>query len=118
MRDEIRKAAWSMVSETGTHQALADRARRRYDWRCTDRSALARVSQWLSPSDPHQLPLDFADVVIEEVVAAGGTDRITPLLNRAAMRGDDRREEELLEQHQNRGPHRARSARRRREECA
>jgi hypothetical protein len=94
MRDEIRRTAWLMVSEAGAHQALADEARNRYGWRCTDRAALARVSQWLNPRDPHQFPLDLADALIELCVARGCDDRLTPLLHRAAMRAEDRREAE------------------------
>lgn len=109
MRDEIRRAAWLMVSETGSHQELAERARDRYGWRCTERSAIARVSQWLSPRDPHQLPLDFADALIETCVAAGGQDRITPLLHRAALRGEDR----LVLEQPRRGPVKARPRARR-----
>jgi hypothetical protein len=107
MKDDIRRAAFLMVSEAGAHDALALRAKRRYGWHCSDRSALARVSQWLSPSDPHQLPLDFGDALIEECVARGVQDRITPLLHRAALRAELDAEETDEMRDERRGPKRA-----------
>lgn len=100
--DGIRRAAWQMVTDTATHRVIAEKVRERRRSSRTLAMWVARVSQWLSPRDPHQLPANDLDLLIEECVAHGGTDQVTPLLHRAAMRGEDRwREAELGER---RGP--------------
>lgn len=99
--DAIRRAAWQMVTDTGTHRRIADRVRERRGSLRPLGTWVARVSQWLSPRDPHQLPANDLDLLIEECVAAGGTDTVTPLLHRAAMRGEDRLR---LERADRRGP--------------
>lgn len=95
----MRLAAWLMLSESGAHEAIAERAIERFGWRPRLQSAKARISQWVSPTDPHQLPLAFADDWIEITVQHGASDRITPLLHRAAMRGEDAREPERKRVH-------------------
>lgn len=80
--DPIRSAVWRAITETATHQEVAAAVKRRYGWRCTDRQAVARLSQMLSPRDPHQLPAD----ALVDVVRITGRDEITGILLRAGMR--------------------------------
>lgn len=98
MDDELRLAAWLMLSESGAHTALAEKAIERFGWDPNKiQNARSRISQWVSPTDRHHLPLPFTDDWIEITVANGAQDSITPLLHRAAMRGEDQRERESAE---------------------
>lgn len=90
--DEIRQAAWTMVTEAGAHRELANRARKVLGWnRFSERQACARLSQMLNPQDPHQLPADLLPTLIDICVGMGVEDRVGPILLRAAMRAEDRR---------------------------
>lgn len=80
--DAIREVVWRAITETGTHREVAAAMKRRFGWGCSERQAVARLSQMLSPRDPHQLPAD----VLVDVVRITGRDEITPLLLRAGLR--------------------------------
>ena len=82
MQDEIRAAVWRAITETGTHQEVAAALKRRFGWRCSDRSAVARLSLMLNPRDPHALPAD----ALVDVISITGRDEITAILLRAGMR--------------------------------
>lgn len=114
MKDEIRRAVWQMVSDTGTHQQVAERASARFGWTLSHHAAVARVSQWLSPSDAHQLPADMLPDIVEIVVSAGGRDLVTPILRRARDRAEDARDADADElRAERRGPVRSRPRERR-----
>jgi hypothetical protein len=78
----MRLAAWQAISETGAHQEVARLLRARMRWKCSERSAVARLSQMLNPRDPHQLPAD----ALLDVIDATGRDPFTPILLRRALR--------------------------------
>lgn len=81
-RDEIRSAVWRAITETCSHEEVALALKRRFGWRCSDRSAVARLSQMLSPRDPHALPAD----ALVDVIEITGRDEITAILLRAGLR--------------------------------
>lgn len=85
--DQIRQAAWSAVTETGTHEDVALALKRRFGWRCSDRSAQARLSHMLSPRHAHQLPAD----ALLDIIAITGRDEIALMLLRTKLRKPARR---------------------------
>lgn len=82
--DPIRSAAWRAITETATHFEVALAIKHRYGWACSDRSAVARLSQMLSPRDSHQLPAD----VLLDIVAITRRDEFTGLLMRARVEAE------------------------------
>ena len=78
----IRAALQRMVWESGAFEALALRLKRKHGWTWSDGAAKARLSQMLSPRDPHVFDADDLPEAIEET----GLDYVTPLLLRAGMR--------------------------------
>ena len=82
--EELRKATWDAITETGLHQEVADEiARVRPKWRkMSPRRRGARLSQMLSCKDPHGLLM----VVGVAVIRVTGRDPYTPIFLREGMR--------------------------------
>jgi len=80
--DEITRAAYRMLIESGAHQEFAEWCRREFRWRGSLRNAVSRVSQWTNPRNPHRLPGD----AIPGLIATTGLDLITPILLRVRLR--------------------------------
>lgn len=85
MADELRGLCWRAVSETGSLQLVAAQCKRAFGWSWSHRAAEARVSQWLSPSDPHQLPADAVLII----VGITGRQEIASLFLRAQLAHED-----------------------------
>jgi len=83
--DELRQLCWEAVQRTGTLALVAAQLKRANGWTWSDRAAEARVSQMLSPSDPHQLTA-LAALVIAGVT---GEQRIGALFMRAQIAHED-----------------------------
>jgi len=82
-KDAMRQAAWDAVTAASAHSEVAARLKARFGWRCTDRQAVARLSQMLSPRDPHQLPAD----ALLDIIAETKLDPFTPILLRVPIGG-------------------------------
>ena len=72
----MREAVARIIAETGSHQLVAAHLRQMLGWGCTQRTASARLSQMLSPSDRHQPPADLVLLVVKLT----GRDPFTELL--------------------------------------
>lgn len=83
--DELRAVCWEAVQQTGTIGLVAAHLKRLYGWTWSDRAAQARVSQMLSPTDPHALAAE-AVLVIAGVT---GDPRIAALFMRAQLAHED-----------------------------
>ena len=81
-QDAMRSAAWGLLVRTGRYREVALRLKARFGWHCSDRAAVARLSQMLSPGDPHQLPAD----ALPDLIAECGEDPFTPILLRVRLR--------------------------------
>lgn len=79
----VRIAAKRMLDETGQLQTFAMHCRAYFGWTSTQRSAEARVHQWLSSTDPHQLPAEVLPILVRVCTPI---DHVTPVIHRAAAR--------------------------------
>ena len=87
MDDKIREACARAISETGMLPLIAAHCRISQGWGWEQRSAEARISQWLNPRDPHSLP--FWAVML--IVRVTGRDEISSLVLRGLMEPVDER---------------------------
>ncbi len=62
--DPVRDACWRAITDTGATGLIAAHCRKAFGWSMSQRAAEAKISQWLNPRDPHQLPAEELPIVV------------------------------------------------------
>lgn len=81
-RDQVRQAVWDMLTQSGAHHDFGIAVKALFGWEISDAASVSRVSQWLNPRNPHQLPA----AVLPLAIRVTGLDYVSPILLRAGLR--------------------------------
>ena len=87
MRKSVLQALDGMIEKGTSRHRLARAMKREMHWKCSIRSAEARISRWLDPDCRERFPAEALPLVIEIT----GRDELTPILLRAAIRAEERK---------------------------
>lgn len=92
-RDPVTAAVYAAVREADALSEFCDSLARELGWTTSPGDAIRRVQQAFNGRPKRHLPA----VAVLIAVEVTGLDYVTPLLQRAAIRAEDRLEEEQLE---------------------
>lgn len=63
--DELRERLLDAMRRTpDAYQLVASHCARTFGWTCSQHAAVAIVSKWLSPRDPHRLPAEALPIIV------------------------------------------------------